>query len=69
MPPSTRQMKSIELDTIAAGCPDYEAITAAQNFGISFLGDLKPMTNPRCDWCVNWQGGSCGLYQERADQS
>ncbi|MDA8210999.1 MAG: hypothetical protein M0021_03870 [Clostridia bacterium] len=50
------------LTSVAEKCPDYEAITAAQGYGISLLGNVEATVHPRCDWCINWHGGSCEIY-------
>lgn len=50
------------LTSLAKNCSDYEAITAAQGYGISLLDNVKATIHHRCDWCINWHGGSCEIY-------
>lgn len=56
-------MDEEELHETAVLCPEYEAITQVQNFGISFLTNLEALTYPRCDWCLNWYDGQCHIFQ------
>lgn len=57
------------LASVAEKCEDYEAITAAQGYGISLLGNVEATVHPRCDWCINWQGGCCEIYRELANKA
>jgi hypothetical protein len=52
------------LKNIADKCPEYEAITLAQGYGISFLNNLEALEEAQCDLCINWQDGSCNIFQE-----
>jgi len=52
------------LHQVADKCPEYEAITAAQGYGISFLTNLEALEDAQCDLCVNWQSGSCDIFQK-----
>ncbi|MHB8171776.1 MAG: hypothetical protein ACYDG6_09555 [Thermincolia bacterium] len=52
----------IKLHEIAVQCPEYEPITLVQGFGISFLTNVEATVYPKCDWCLNWYGGTCKIY-------
>lgn len=56
--------KDLKRHHIARDCEEYEAITAAQGYGYSLLNNVKALEYPRCDWCVNWYGGTCEIYQK-----
>ncbi|SJZ58937.1 hypothetical protein [Selenihalanaerobacter shriftii] len=52
------------LHQVAGKCPEYESITVAQGYGISFLGNLESLTEAQCDLCVNWDDSHCDIFQE-----
>lgn len=52
------------LEKIANKCPEYEAITVAQGYGISFLNNLEALEHAQCDLCINWQSSSCSIFQK-----
>ncbi len=55
----------ISLHRIASHCTEYEPISAAQGYGISWLNTAMSGEEPRCDWCVYWREGNCNVYCER----
>jgi len=52
------------LTAVAADCPAYESILAAQGFGISFV-NTSPIA-ARCDNCLYWAAGNCAIYRTEA---
>ncbi len=52
------------LQQVAGNCPEYEAITVAQNFGASILNNLQALEEAQCDACINWQDGNCDIFQK-----
>ncbi|PRX34764.1 hypothetical protein BX659_10279 [Orenia metallireducens] len=52
------------LKEVATKCPEYEAITVAQNFGASILNNLEALEDAKCDLCVNWQDSHCDIFQK-----
>ncbi|WP_018249648.1 hypothetical protein [Orenia marismortui] len=52
------------LKTVADNCPEYEAITIAQNYGASILNNLEALEKAKCNLCVNWQDGNCDIFQK-----
>lgn len=53
-----------ELAYIADKCPEYEPITLAQGYGLSLLSNVEATVEPRCDWCLNWFGGTCDIFKD-----
>jgi len=55
----------ITLHRIASHCTEYEPISTAQGYGISWLNTAMSSEYYRCDWCVYWRDGSCCIYVHR----
>jgi hypothetical protein len=55
-----------KLRSIAAHCPAYESVIAAQGYGISFA-NLSPTATASCDHCLHWAGGACSVFHSRTD--
>lgn len=57
--------EEIKLHRIASHCTEYEPISNAQGYGISWLNTAMSSDYTRCDWCVYWREGECNIYISR----
>lgn len=47
---------------IAGECSEFEHIINAMGYGYSWLNVSEQTFVRRCTDCVNWLGGSCGIF-------
>jgi hypothetical protein len=58
-----------KLCDIAAECAEFEHVIAAMGYGCSLLNVSPDRFIRKCDDCVNWQAGSCGIFQKELSVS
>ncbi|HMM20492.1 MAG TPA: hypothetical protein PKA10_07110 [Selenomonadales bacterium] len=59
-----KQYPERQVRTIAEECREFEHVINAMGYGYSLLNVSEDKFIRRCPDCVNWLGGSCGIFRD-----